>query len=45
MEGPVIDRGYVAFADGKITAVGPMAELTETGDQTLDVQGDRKSVV
>lgn len=27
MDGPVIDRGYVAFEEGKITAVGPMEEL------------------
>ena len=28
MDGPVIQRGYVAFEGGKITAVGPMEELT-----------------
>ena len=27
MDGPVISRGYVAFEDGKITAVGSMEEL------------------
>ena len=27
MDGPVIQRGYVAFEDGKITAVGSMEEL------------------
>ena len=39
MEGPVIDRGYVAFENGKITAVGSMEELTGETDQVLDAQG------
>ncbi|WP_297200505.1 amidohydrolase [uncultured Flavonifractor sp.] len=39
MDGPVIQRGYVAFEGGKITAVGPMEELTGQADQVLDAQG------
>ena len=39
MDGPVIQRGYVAFEGGKITAVGPMEELTCQADQVLDAQG------
>ena len=39
MDGPVIQRGYVAFKDGKITAVGPMEELTAVAEDALDAQG------
>lgn len=39
MDGPVIQRGYVAFKDGKIAAVGPMEELTAVAEDTLDAQG------
>ncbi|HJB79651.1 amidohydrolase [uncultured Flavonifractor sp.] len=39
MDGPVIQRGYVAFGDGKITAVGPMEELTAVAEDALDAQG------
>ena len=39
MDGPVIDRGYVAFEEGKITAVGPMEELPAGGGEILDAQG------
>ena len=39
MDGPVIQRGYVAFKDGKITAVGPMEELTAVVEDALDAQG------
>lgn len=39
MDGSVIQRGYVAFEGGKITAVGPMEELTGQADQVLDAQG------
>jgi len=39
MDGPVIQRGYVAFEDGKITAVGPMEELTAVTEGALDAQG------
>ena len=41
MDGPVIDRGYVAFEEGKITAVGPMEELPAGGGEILDAQGGR----
>ena len=39
MDGPVIQRGYVAFKDEKITAVGPMEELTAVAEDALDAQG------
>ena len=39
MDGPVIDRGYVAFEEGKIVAVGPMEELPAGGGEILDAQG------
>ena len=39
MDGPVIQRGYVAFKDEKITAVGPMEELTAVVEDALDAQG------
>ncbi len=39
MDGPVIQRGYVAFEGEKITAVGPMEELTGDTAGALDVQG------
>lgn len=39
MDGPVIQRGYVTFKDGKITAVGPMEELTAVAEDALDAQG------
>ena len=39
MDGPVIQRGYVAFEDGKITAVGPMEELTAVAEGAMDAQG------
>ena len=39
MDGPVIQRGYVAFKDGKIAAVGPMEELTAVAEDALDAQG------
>ncbi|MCI7473066.1 MAG: amidohydrolase [Clostridiales bacterium] len=39
MDGPVIQRGYVAFEDGKITAVGSMEELTAVAEGALDAQG------
>ena len=39
MDGPVIQRGYVAFEDGKITAVGPMEELTAVAEGAMDARG------
>ena len=41
MDGPVIPCGYVAFAEGKITAVGSMEEWNGTGetDAVLDAEG------
>ena len=39
MDGPVISRGYVAFEGGKITAVGPMEELTGAAAEDLDAGG------
>ena len=39
MDGPVIPQGYVAITGGKITAVGPMAELESCPEDGLDVEG------
>ena len=40
MDGPVIPRGFVAFEQGKITAVGPMEALTGAEDgPVLDAEG------
>ena len=39
MDGPVIPRGYVSFADGKITGVGPMEERPAGEDEVLDAAG------
>ena len=39
MAGPVIPRGYVAFEAGKITAVGPMEELSGDEADSLDAGG------
>ena len=40
MDGPVIPNGFVAFAEGKITKVGPMEALGDTGAETvLDAEG------
>ena len=40
MDAPVIDRGYVAFEQGKITAVGAMEGFVPSpGEQVLDAAG------
>ena len=39
MDGPVICRGYVAFENGKITAVGAMEELAHREGPELDAAG------
>ena len=39
MDGPVIRRGYVAFENGKITAVGAMEELAHREGPELDAAG------
>ena len=38
MEGPVLDRGYVAMEGGKITAVGPMDQAPK-GEEVVDAAG------
>lgn len=38
VDGPVIPRGFVAFEDGKITAVGPMEQLPQ-GEKGQDLDG------
>ena len=40
MDRPVIPRGFVAFEQGKITAVGPMEALTGAEDGPDDVSAD-----
>ncbi len=40
VDAPVIQKGFVAWEGGKITAVGPMEELPETGlGEVLDANG------
>ncbi len=40
MDGPVISRGFVAFSEGKITAVGPMEAMPDpAGEPVLDAEG------
>ncbi|MCI8537260.1 MAG: amidohydrolase [Oscillospiraceae bacterium] len=38
MDGPVIESGFVAFEEGKITAIGPMSEAPAP-DEVLDAAG------
>lgn len=39
VDAPEIARGFVVFSHGKITAVGPMEQLPEGEEETLDLGG------